>query len=172
MSLDPQLWKDCRAGSGAAPKSTPCTYHGALIPKAASNSWVWFVDVRVKCSLRRVSACTSPGSPPTREPKEAVFPRSTGTRNFEGTSQEQHGSHYGLAQSSRFLPLHAFLAINGLSQEGPCAMHARSNCPDRHAQCHSNLLIGKLLNAGQIESTAEIGRHLRYGGRQPHRNLR
>src|SRR5258706_15178759 len=35
----------------AASKSTPCTYHGALIPKAASNSWVWFIGSRCLAGL-------------------------------------------------------------------------------------------------------------------------
>src|SRR5260370_36249936 len=34
-----------------ASKSTPCTYHGALIPKAASNSWVWFIGSRCLAGL-------------------------------------------------------------------------------------------------------------------------
>src|SRR5258708_2799272 len=45
----------------SVPKSTPCTYHGALIPKAASNSWVWFVIVRlVLQGWLPHSAATSP----------------------------------------------------------------------------------------------------------------
>src|SRR3984893_7731779 len=35
----------------AASKSTACTYHGALIPKAASNSWVWFIGSRCLAGL-------------------------------------------------------------------------------------------------------------------------
>src|SRR5258706_15576389 len=67
----------------AASKSTPCTYHGALIPKAASNSWVWFIGSRclaglvaafcrnqpsLSLLLQRASSIRFAGPPPALDP--------------------------------------------------------------------------------------------------------